>query len=66
MRYRHVGDSGTISSTRAPSSALQIHGTGHVERSYELNEKTRDADLDMVMHFKPAASGLVLVIERRA
>ncbi|HYI14354.1 MAG TPA: hypothetical protein VEX37_03110, partial [Thermomicrobiales bacterium] len=40
------------------SGAKESHNRGHIERSYELDEKTRDADLDMVLHFKPAASGL--------
>ncbi len=38
--------------------AKEIHNKGHLERSYELDEKTRDADLDMVLHFKPSASAL--------
>ncbi len=40
--------------------AREIHNKGHIERSYELDEKTRDADLDMVLHFKPSASGLTV------
>jgi hypothetical protein len=43
-----------------PSGAREIHGMGHPERSYELDERTRDADLDLLMHFKPANSGLTL------
>ncbi|MBA3267050.1 MAG: DUF11 domain-containing protein [Acidimicrobiia bacterium] len=42
----------------APAGATEIHGKGHLERSYELDERTRDGDTDMVMHFKPDASGL--------
>jgi hypothetical protein len=42
----------------AATGAREIHSTGHLERSYELDERTRDADLDMVLHFKPADSGL--------
>ncbi|MDQ3972896.1 MAG: DUF11 domain-containing protein [Actinomycetota bacterium] len=42
----------------APSGAQEIHGTTHLEDSYELDEKTRDGDLDAVMHFKPSDSGL--------
>jgi hypothetical protein len=41
-----------------PAGASEIHGKGHVERSYELDEVTVDADTDMVLHFKPADSGL--------
>jgi uncharacterized repeat protein (TIGR01451 family) len=40
------------------SGAPEIHTTNHLERSYELDERTRDGDLDGVMHFKPALSGL--------
>ena len=36
------------------------HGKNHLERSYELDEKTRDADKDGVMHFKPTGSGLAV------
>lgn len=42
----------------SPSGAKEIHGTTHLEDSYELDEKTRDGDLDAVMHFKPSDSGL--------
>jgi uncharacterized repeat protein (TIGR01451 family) len=38
--------------------APERHGKNHLERSYELDETTRDADLDGVMHFKPPGSGL--------
>jgi uncharacterized repeat protein (TIGR01451 family) len=43
-----------------PTGAPESHGNGHWERSYELNERTRDADMDLVLHFKPSASGLTL------
>jgi photosystem II stability/assembly factor-like uncharacterized protein len=38
--------------------AAAIHNAGHVEDSYELDEKTRDGDLDMVLQFRVADSGL--------
>ncbi|WP_322937881.1 DUF11 domain-containing protein [Nocardioides bizhenqiangii] len=38
--------------------AQERHGRNHLERSYELDERTRDADKDGVMHFKPPGSGL--------
>lgn len=41
-----------------PAGASEIHRQIHPQDSYELNEKTRDGDLDAVMHFKPSASGL--------
>ncbi|SDH93044.1 Peptidase M66 [Actinokineospora alba] len=43
-----------------PFGAREVHSAGHPERSYELDERTRDADLDLVLHFKPADSGLTL------
>ncbi len=43
-----------------PTGAREIHGQGHLERSYELDERTRDADTDLVLHFKPSDSGLTL------
>ncbi|HZM83379.1 MAG TPA: hypothetical protein VFC19_47295 [Candidatus Limnocylindrales bacterium] len=43
-----------------PTGAPEIHGQGHPERSYELDERTRDADSDLVLHFKPSESGLNL------
>ncbi|MFJ5546287.1 hypothetical protein [Streptomyces sp. NPDC093225] len=49
---------GNVFNTGTVSGAREIHNRGHIERSYELDERTRDADLDMVMHFKPADSGL--------
>jgi hypothetical protein len=44
--------------TATPTGAREIHGIGHPERSYELDERTRDSDLDLVLHFKPDESGL--------
>ena len=46
--------------TTTPTGAEEVHRAVHPERSYELDDRTRDADLDAVMHFKPAASGLTL------
>ena len=40
------------------SGAIEIHLKNHLQDSYELDERTRDRDLDGVMHFKPSASGL--------
>lgn len=36
--------------------AHEIHSVGHIENAFELDEKTRDDDLDMVLHFLPAAA----------
>ena len=41
-----------------PAGAREMHGAGHPERSYELDERTVDADVDLVLHFKPSESGL--------
>jgi photosystem II stability/assembly factor-like uncharacterized protein len=38
--------------------AAPIHGAGHIEDSYELDETTRDGDLDMVLQFRVADSDL--------
>jgi uncharacterized repeat protein (TIGR01451 family) len=38
--------------------AFESHGRGHLERSYELDETTRDADRDMVLHFETQETGL--------
>jgi len=43
-----------------PAGAQEVHGIGHPERSYELDERTRDADTDLILHFKPSESGLTL------
>jgi hypothetical protein len=40
----------------AGGGASETHGSRHDERSYELNEKTRDADLDAMLHFGPTAA----------
>ncbi|MFI7490495.1 hypothetical protein ACIBXA_19145 [Micromonospora echinaurantiaca] len=42
--------------TASPRGALERHGKGHPERSYELDERTRDGDVDLVLHFRPADS----------
>jgi len=42
----------------SPRGAPEIHSKGHLIDDYELDEKTRDGDLDMDLHFKPSLSGL--------
>jgi len=44
--------------TATPTGAPESHGKGHPERSYELDERTVDGDVDLVLHFKPSQSGL--------
>jgi uncharacterized repeat protein (TIGR01451 family) len=53
------GPSSLVFSGSGGSTA--VHLTGHIEDSYELNEKTRDRDLDMVLQFPVGNSGLSLV-----
>jgi uncharacterized repeat protein (TIGR01451 family) len=38
--------------------AFERHNRGHIERSIELDEVTKDADLDMVLHFEANESGI--------
>jgi uncharacterized repeat protein (TIGR01451 family) len=38
--------------------APDFHGKGHIEDSYELDELTRDGDLDMVLHFLTSLTGI--------
>lgn len=40
------------------NGATETHGTKHIENSYELDDKTRDKDLDAVMHFRVHEAGL--------
>ncbi len=49
---------GTKDLVLAGGGASEIHDQGHLERSYELDERTKDADLDMVLHFRAADTGL--------
>jgi hypothetical protein len=39
--------------------AFESHGRGHIEDSYELDEATRDGDLDMVLHFLTRETGIL-------
>jgi len=41
-----------------PTGASEMHAQGHLNDDYELDETTRDGDLDMDLHFKPSLSGL--------
>jgi hypothetical protein len=38
--------------------AFEAHGRGHIEDSYELDEMTRDGDMDMVLHFRTQETGI--------
>ena len=40
------------------AQATEVHNTGHLEDSYELDDNTRDSDTDMVLHFDNPWSGL--------
>ncbi|WP_136708197.1 DUF11 domain-containing protein [Agromyces sp. H66] len=47
-----------VFNTATVSGAPEIHSAVHRERSYEPDDRTRDRDLDGVMHFKPSDSGI--------
>lgn len=38
--------------------AFEAHDRGHIEDSYELDEMTRDGDMDMVLHFRTQETGI--------
>jgi hypothetical protein len=38
--------------------AFEAHDRGHIEDSYELDEMTRDGDMDMVLHFRTRETGI--------
>lgn len=38
--------------------AAEPHGQGHLEDSFERDERTRDGDIDMVLHFSTSQTGL--------
>ncbi|MBZ5636951.1 MAG: DUF11 domain-containing protein [Acidobacteriia bacterium] len=40
------------------TGGTEIHNRGHIEDSIEPDDRTKDGDLDMVLHFDPAQSGL--------
>jgi uncharacterized repeat protein (TIGR01451 family) len=39
--------------------ATEVHGRGHLEDSRELDERTRDGDIDLVLHFDASDAGIV-------
>jgi hypothetical protein len=41
--------------------AAEAHGRGHPEDSFEKDERTRDGDIDMVLHFSTDQTGLTAV-----
>jgi uncharacterized repeat protein (TIGR01451 family) len=42
------------------AGASEIHGVGHIQDAFELDEVTKDGDLDMVLHFRATDAGLTL------
>jgi uncharacterized repeat protein (TIGR01451 family) len=38
--------------------AFEVHAKGHPQDSYELDEITRDGDVDMVLHFRTQETGI--------
>jgi hypothetical protein len=53
-----VGVRSQLFNVAVPIGASEIHRIGHPEHSYELDERTRDGNMDLIMHFKPSESGL--------
>jgi hypothetical protein len=51
---------GPIDVVNAGRGAPETHLDVHLERSYELDDRTRDADLDGVLHFDPTKAELAL------
>ena len=49
---------GSESLLLAGAGVPETHGKGHPEKSLELDEKTRDGDTDMVLHFSPRRAAL--------
>jgi uncharacterized repeat protein (TIGR01451 family) len=49
---------GPRSVVEAGGGAVEAHGRGHVEDSFELDERTRDGDRDMVLHFRTQQTGI--------
>jgi hypothetical protein len=41
--------------------AAEAHGRGHLEDSFEKDERTRDGDIDMVLHFSTDQTGVTAV-----
>jgi hypothetical protein len=40
--------------------AFEAHNRGHLEDSYEMDEMTRDGDIDLVLHFRTQETGIGL------
>jgi uncharacterized repeat protein (TIGR01451 family) len=47
-----------IAVVNAGRGATEVHSRNHLEKSYELDEKTKDADLDDVLHFSSGSAEL--------
>lgn len=41
------------------NGAVEMHGKGHPEDALELDEQTRDGDIDMLLHFLLAGAGAI-------
>jgi uncharacterized repeat protein (TIGR01451 family) len=49
---------GPASVVLAGGGTTEVHATVHLEDAYELDETTRDGDLDAILHFRVADAGL--------
>jgi uncharacterized repeat protein (TIGR01451 family) len=45
--------------TQDPSGAPAFQNRGHIEDAYELDQETKDGDLDMVLRFRVSETGLI-------
>jgi hypothetical protein len=56
----HFGPSDLLLGIDPSGGATESHNTGHILKSVEMNEKTKDGDNDMVLHFDAKKTGLEL------
>lgn len=54
----HFGPADVLFGVDPPGGATESHGRGHIEDSFELDEATKDGDLDLVLHFRAPETGL--------
>jgi hypothetical protein len=54
----HFGPADLLFDVDPPGGATESHGRGHIEDSFELDEATKDGDLDLVLHFRAPETGL--------
>lgn len=55
----HLGPADLLLGVDPPGGATEYHNIGHILNSVEMDEKTRDRDSDMILHFYAKQTGLV-------